>query len=87
MMQMPNKELARELSEMMAMKCIKKMGLPKIYYAHFDSVHGVRVYKMVADTDAEAKRIAFAYDKGNTISGDRLVIYLAGKVVINEVIE
>lgn len=86
MMQMPNKELARELSEMMAMKCIKKMGF-KIYYAHFDSVHGVRAYKMVTDTDAEAKRIAFAYDKGNTISGDRLVIYLAGKVVINEVIE
>ncbi len=87
MMQMPNKELIREWSEMMAMKCVEKMGLPKIYYAHFNSVHGVRVYKMVADTDAEAKHIALAYDKGNTISGDRLVIYLAGKVVINEVIE
>jgi hypothetical protein len=72
---MTNKKLEKELSEMMAMKCIEKMGLPKIYYAHFTSTHGIRVYKMVADTDAEAKHIALAYDKGNTTSGDRLVIY------------
>lgn len=83
---MPNKELEKELSEMMAMKCIEKKGLPKIYYVHFTSIHGFRVYKIVADTDAEARRIALAYDKGNTISGDRLVIYLDGKVIINEVI-
>lgn len=82
---MPNKELERELSEMTTMKCIEKMGLPKIYYAHFDSVHGFRIYKIVADTDAEAKHIALAYDKDNTISGDRLIIYLAGRVIINEV--
>jgi hypothetical protein len=84
---MPNKELARELSEMMAMKCIEKMGLPKIYYAHFTSIHGFRVYKIAADTDAEARHIALAYDKGNTVSGDKLIIYIAGKVVVNEVIK
>lgn len=61
--------------------------MPKIYYAHFTGLHGFRIYKIIADSDAEAKRIALAYDKGNTISGDRLVIYLAGKVVINEVIK
>lgn len=61
--------------------------MPKIYYAHFTSLHGFRIYKIIADSDAEAKRIALAYDKGNTINGDRLVIYLAGKVVINEVVE
>lgn len=84
---MHNKELEKELFEIMAIKCIEKLnGLPKIYYAHFDSNHGFRVYKIIADTDTEARRIAFAYDKDNTISGDRLVIYLAGKVVVDEVI-
>lgn len=61
--------------------------MPKIYYAHFDSVHGFRIYKLIADTDAEAKRIALAYDKGNTVSGDRLVIYCGKEIIVNEVIE
>ena len=63
------------------------MQMPKIYYAHFTSIHGFRIYKIVADTDAEAKRIALAYDKGNTISGDRLIIFLAKEIIVNEVIE
>lgn len=61
--------------------------MPKIYYCHFTGLHGSRIYKIIADSDAEAKRIALAYDKGNTISGDRLVIFLAKEIIVNEVIE
>lgn len=60
--------------------------MPKIYYAHFTSLHGFRVYKIIADSDAEAKRIALAYDKGNTISGDRMVIFCGKEIIIDEVI-
>lgn len=61
--------------------------MPKIYYCHFTGLHGFRIYKIIADTDEEARRIALAYDKGNTISGDRLVIFLAKEIIVNEVIE
>lgn len=58
-----------------------------IYYAHFDSKHGFRVYKIIADSDEDAKRIALAYDSENTRSGDRLVIFCANTVIVDEVIE
>lgn len=61
--------------------------MPKIYYCHFTGLHGFRIYKIIAESNEEAKRIALAYDKGNTISGGRLVIFLAKEIVVNEVIE
>lgn len=61
--------------------------MPKIYYAHFDSVHGFRMYKIIAETKEEAKRIALAYDKSNTVSGDRLVIFCTKEIIVDEVIE
>lgn len=60
--------------------------MPKIYYCHFTGLHGFRIYKIIAESNEDAKRIALAYDKGNTISGDRLVIFLAKEIVVNEVI-
>lgn len=62
--------------------------MPKIYYAHFTGagLHGFRIYKIIADSDADAKRIALAYDKGNTISGDRIVIFCGKEIIIDEVI-
>lgn len=59
----------------------------KVCYAHFTGLHGFRIYKLIADTDAEARRIALAYDKGNTRSGDRLVIYCGKEIIVNEVIK
>lgn len=61
--------------------------MPKIYYCHFTGLHGFRIYKIIADTDEEARRIALAYDNGNTISGDRLIIFCGKEIVVNEVIE
>ncbi len=67
-------------------RCITSNS-PKMYYADFGGKQGFREYKILADTDTDAKRIALAYDNGKTESGDKLNIYYNNMVVIHEVIE
>lgn len=58
-----------------------------IYYAYFNHKDGFRVYRIVADNDKEAIRIAKAYDAKYTRVGDKFELMLAGEKIVNEVIE